>query len=208
MSQITHPELVAALAKPGSAILTSLTPEKCHIWHMASCLPAEAGELFDACKKHVIYEGQINRANVVEEMGDLEFFLEGLRVALGVTREETLTANIAKLRERYEKKTGVLAFTDTAARERLDKAGREGFQMTRERRASNADWPQWLHEAWNLPHIQVGAVGPYVLDEPCLGRVAVKMDDDRSGHPVEWGQWIVREPWGALVIETDFQPGK
>ena len=25
----------------------------------------------------------------------------------------------------------------------------EAFQMTKEHRASNVDWPEWLHEAWN-----------------------------------------------------------
>ena len=26
----------------------------------------------------------------------------------------------------------------------------EAFQMTEERRATNADWPNWMHEAWML----------------------------------------------------------
>lgn len=113
-----HPALVDRLAKSGEAILASLTPEKCHLWHMASCVPGEAGELFDAVKKYAIYEKPIDRANVVEELGDLEFYMQGVREALGITREETLVANQMKLRRRYA--GGI--YSNEAAQERADKA--------------------------------------------------------------------------------------
>lgn len=121
--EITHPQLVAALAKPGVDILASLTPEKCNLLHLASCIAPEGGELFDAVKKHIFYGQELDRANVIEELGDLEFYMQGVRAALTITREETLSANITKLRTRYEKKTGQLTFTNVAAQERLDKIG-------------------------------------------------------------------------------------
>lgn len=34
----------------------------------------------------------------------------------------------------------------------------EAFQMTRARRQDNADWPGWLHQAWNTEFTAVGAV--------------------------------------------------
>lgn len=116
MNKITHSEMVTALAKPGEDILASLSPEDCHLWHMASCIPGEAGELFDAVKKSVIYRKEIDRENVVEELGDLEFYMEGLRQGLGITREETIAQNIAKLGERYQGK-----YSNQAAQERKDK---------------------------------------------------------------------------------------
>lgn len=116
-SVIDYAAMVAALAKPGEAILASLTPEKCAAWHMASCVPGEAGELFDAVKKWVIYEKPLDRANVVEELGDLEFYMEGLRQVLSVTREETIADNIIKLSARY----AAGCFTNQAAQERADK---------------------------------------------------------------------------------------
>lgn len=116
--EIKHDEMVAALCKPGEAILTSLTPEKCHAWHMASCIPGEAGELFDAVKKWVLYEKPLDRANVVEELGDLEFYMEGLRQGLGISREETIAGNIEKLGKRY----AAGKFSNAAAQERADKA--------------------------------------------------------------------------------------
>jgi hypothetical protein len=51
-------------------------------------------------------------------MGDIEFFLEGLRSALKISREETIQANIAKLSERYKS----LSYSNEAAVQRADKA--------------------------------------------------------------------------------------
>lgn len=115
---IVFADMVRGLKKAGAAILASLTPEKVDAWHMASCIPGEAGELFDAVKKWVLYEKPLDRENVVEELGDLEFYMEGLRQSLGVTREETIEANIAKLGKRYEG----FRYSNQAAQQRADKA--------------------------------------------------------------------------------------
>lgn len=34
----------------------------------------------------------------------------------------------------------------------------EAFQMTKERREDNSDWPEWLNRAWNKPWGETGAV--------------------------------------------------
>ena len=34
----------------------------------------------------------------------------------------------------------------------------EAFQMTKERRLSNADWPEWLNRAWNKEKYSEGSV--------------------------------------------------
>lgn len=118
---ITHPELVAMLVKEPGALLADLTPESAHVLHMAVGISGEAGELLDAAKKHAIYNKPIDRENVIEELGDLEFYMEGLRQALGIGREETLEANLGKLSLRYTK----LSFTNEDAQARADKAGAE-----------------------------------------------------------------------------------
>jgi NTP pyrophosphatase (non-canonical NTP hydrolase) len=114
---IKHEEMVNVLAKPGNEILESLTPDKCHLWHMASCVQGEAGELFDGVKKFIIYGKALDIDNVIEELGDIEFYMEGLRQSLGITREETIIYNIAKLQKRYEG----LKYSDQAAQDRADK---------------------------------------------------------------------------------------
>jgi NTP pyrophosphatase (non-canonical NTP hydrolase) len=114
---VPYAAMVAALAKPGVAVLGALTPETAHLLHMAVGISGEAGELLDAVKKAAIYVKPIDRANVVEELGDLEFYMEGLRAGLGITREETLAANQEKLGKRYP---GIV-YTDANAQARLDK---------------------------------------------------------------------------------------
>lgn len=115
-----HSELVTALAKPGADIAASMTAEGAHMLHMAVGVSGEAGELLDAIKKAVVYLKPINIENVVEELGDLEFYMEGLRQGLGITREQTLQHNIYKLatgpKARYKG-----GYTDTAAIARADK---------------------------------------------------------------------------------------
>lgn len=116
--EIMHDEMVRALKKDGAIIASELTGPEADLWHMSSCICGEAGELFDAVKKRVVYRKPLDRENVVEELGDLEFYLEGLRQNLGITREETIAANIAKLGKRYEG----LRYSDEAAQQRADKA--------------------------------------------------------------------------------------
>jgi NTP pyrophosphatase (non-canonical NTP hydrolase) len=114
---IKHDEMVRALAKSGGAIVAEMTADDAHLMHMAIGVSGESGELLDAVKKRVIYRKQIDLENVREELGDLEFYMEGLRQGLGITREECLAANIAKLGKRYEG----MRYTDGAAQARADK---------------------------------------------------------------------------------------
>jgi len=115
---ITHEELVKAISKPGEDILATLSPEKANLVHMALGIAGESGELVDAIKKHIIYGKQIDLVNVVEELGDIEFFLEGIRQSFDLTREETILGNIEKLSKRY----ATLSYSDKQAQERADKA--------------------------------------------------------------------------------------
>lgn len=112
-----HSDLVKALVKPGELICSELSPSDANLIHMAIGVSGEAGELLDAIKKHTIYRKPIDKENVIEELGDLEFYMEGLRQELGISREETLEGNITKLSKRYEK----LTFSNQAAQDRADK---------------------------------------------------------------------------------------
>ncbi len=112
-----YSKMVSALAKPGADIVRSLTPENAHALHMAAGIAGEAGELLDAVKKAAIYCKEIDRENVVEELGDLEFYLEGLRQGLHITREEVLEANAVKLSKRYSSGS----YSNAQAQQRADK---------------------------------------------------------------------------------------
>jgi NTP pyrophosphatase (non-canonical NTP hydrolase) len=87
------------------------------IMHAAIGIAGEAGELIDAVKKDWAYNNPLDRDNVIEELGDLEFYMEALRSELCITRAETLTANTKKLEKRYHSKV----YSDAHAQERADK---------------------------------------------------------------------------------------
>ena len=115
---ISHKELVRALAKDGQTIANEMTGPEAHLLHMAIGIAGEAGELLDAIKKHVIYQKPLDFDNVVEELGDLEFYMEGLRSGLPVSRDITLQHNIDKLSRRYHGGE----YSDQHAQERADKS--------------------------------------------------------------------------------------
>lgn len=117
MNILTYPEFVATLVKPGASIVESLTAEDAHLLHMAVGVSGEAGELLDAIKKVAIYRKLVDRTNVIEELGDLEFYMEGLRQGLGITRQEVLDHNITKLSKRYNSGK----YSNKHAQERVDK---------------------------------------------------------------------------------------
>lgn len=112
-----HARLVTALKKPGDAILADLHPTQADALHMAVGVSGEAGELLDAIKRWTIYSKPLDRENVVEELGDLEFYMEGLRQCLDISRTETLAANHSKLLKRYQSST----YSNAAAQARADK---------------------------------------------------------------------------------------
>ena len=111
-----HKKLVFELAKPGQDIVDELTPMQAFALHMAIGVSGEAGELLDTIKKFAIYQKPLDLENVVEELGDIEFYLQGIRQAFCIDREYVLQQNIEKLRKRYGK-----TYTNEAAQRRADK---------------------------------------------------------------------------------------
>ena len=101
IDEILWENMVAKLAKPGEEIRKSLTAKEAHELHMVIGISGEAGELLDALKKVSIYRKPLDRENVIEELGDLEFYMQGLRGSLGITRTEVLAHNFNKLAKRY-----------------------------------------------------------------------------------------------------------
>ena len=96
-----YPALVSVLQKPGAHIIAELVPKKASALHMAVGISGEAGELLDAIKKWVMYGKPLDVENVIEELGDIEFYMEGLRAEVGLTREAIILANMKKLNKRY-----------------------------------------------------------------------------------------------------------
>jgi NTP pyrophosphatase (non-canonical NTP hydrolase) len=70
----------------------------------------ESGELMDAVKRFLIYGKPTDVTNIMEEVGDMFWYLALIARCCGFTFEEAKAKNIAKLRARYPEK-----FTELAA---------------------------------------------------------------------------------------------
>jgi NTP pyrophosphatase (non-canonical NTP hydrolase) len=89
---------------------------KCNLIHAALGITTEGGEISDAIKKHVIYGQDLDIVNIMEEIGDLMWYVAILVRWLDLDLDELLTDNINKLRKRYPE-----GFTEEHAAARLDK---------------------------------------------------------------------------------------
>ena len=98
-------------------LLKQMGSVKQDLMHCAVGISGESGELLDAIKKHWAYDTELDMENVIEELGDVEFYLAGMRQLLGISRDSILAHNILKLRKRYA--TG--KYSDQQAKTRADK---------------------------------------------------------------------------------------
>lgn len=112
-----HADMVAALIKDGQSILSTMTGREAELMHAVFGISGEAGELLDAIKKHIIYKKPLDTTNVIEELGDLEFYMCNIRTILNIDREDCLKSNMEKLALRYPN----YKYTDSRAVERRDK---------------------------------------------------------------------------------------
>jgi NTP pyrophosphatase (non-canonical NTP hydrolase) len=105
---MTYQEFVQSVLMRESPI--NPMPVNGRLLHAVFGIATEAGELLDAFKKRMFYGKQLDETNLVEEFGDLFWYLALGCDALGVTFEEVWERNNAKLEARYGKK-----FTPEAA---------------------------------------------------------------------------------------------
>lgn len=82
--------------------LNNLGTRKDNLMHMAAGLSGEAGEVIDTVKKHFAYGKELDRDHVIEEIGDVVWYLNGLIHFLDSSWEQVLERNIAKLSARYK----------------------------------------------------------------------------------------------------------
>jgi NTP pyrophosphatase (non-canonical NTP hydrolase) len=85
--------------------------------HCALGVCGEAGELADAVKKETIYGKPLDMPNIIEELGDLLFYIHATMNVYGLSEQEVLQANANKLAKRYKS----LTYSSEAAINREDK---------------------------------------------------------------------------------------
>ena len=72
-----------------------------HILHAALGIGSEAGEILDALKKQHAYNKPIDKVNMIEEVGDVMWYVMLMCRALNVDLETVCRTNIEKLKARY-----------------------------------------------------------------------------------------------------------
>ena len=76
-------------------------PGNIRILHAGMGAAGEAGELLDYLKKCFFYGKEMDRAKIIGEVGDIQWYLTVLLDTMDVSMEEVLEKNIAKLQNRY-----------------------------------------------------------------------------------------------------------
>jgi NTP pyrophosphatase (non-canonical NTP hydrolase) len=81
--------------------------------HASIGLTTESAEFADTIKKHIYYGKEIDKINLIEEIGDLAWYCAIALNTLGSSFEQIMEKNIAKLQARYPDK-----FTEEKAKHR------------------------------------------------------------------------------------------
>lgn len=88
-----------------------------NIMHAGAGLAGEGGEVLDAAKKSWVYGKDVDVENILEELGDVRFYMQAMMNIFGWDMNDIECANRNKLAKRYP--TGV--YNNQHAQERLDK---------------------------------------------------------------------------------------
>lgn len=91
------------------------------LFHASLGLAGEVGELCDAVKRHLVYGQKADIDNIIEELGDVAWYLAYFSEKVGVSLETVMRVNLEKLAKRYPER-----FTDELAALRLDKEADDG----------------------------------------------------------------------------------
>lgn len=165
--------------------------------HACLGLPGEVGELGAAAERWIYYSQELDKANVKEEIGDCLWYLAQACRAIGVTLEEVMTANIAKLRKRFP-----VCYSDDLALEanRNRKVEMEVVTGVQEReRVDLLPSQDQLHALVSVATKRGWIVVPSRAEEP-VGRWYLKLPGDASNgwaakyHLVMWEGRTVNVP--------------
>ena len=64
-------------------------------------LTGEAGEVADIVKKYVFHGHELDKSEIIKELGDVCWYVALLSHAIGVPLEDILQTNVDKLKRRY-----------------------------------------------------------------------------------------------------------
>lgn len=78
----------------------------------------------------------------------------------------------------------------------------EAFQMTKERRWDNSEWPDWLNMAWNkdpgIGALWIDPDAPIADGQKSADRLLCGAS--KGDRFILWGDWLVLEPSGGIEV--------
>lgn len=86
--------------------------------NMCMGLAGEIGEVIDIMKKHIYQGKELDITDVIEEVGDVLWYIANFCNVNNITMDECMESNIKKLRKRFPN-----GFTVKDANQRKDKMG-------------------------------------------------------------------------------------
>lgn len=158
--------------------ITEIAPNGSWLLHSLIGLSGEVGELAAAIQRWLYYGKELDKTNIIEELGDLCWYLAQACRAMDVQLEDVMAANIAKLKFRYPER-----YTDFhAAEENRNRKEEEKviYQQVEEKR-----WDSKLMSAKDFIAKQTGC-GPTKNKEcknchtPCSDRAKFCPNCDRE----------------------------
>ncbi|MBQ5444335.1 MAG: nucleoside triphosphate pyrophosphohydrolase family protein [Erysipelotrichaceae bacterium] len=87
--------------KEAMAFLNPGIEEKDVLLNALMGLSAESGEALDLLKKHLFQGHELNKEDLIKELGDVAWYLAEASYSLDVDLSEVLEKNIAKLKDRF-----------------------------------------------------------------------------------------------------------
>ena len=108
----THDFINASIRTEAPQDETKVAAEMMRQLHAAIGISTEAGELLDAFKKSLFYKRPLDKVNVLEEVGDLLWYIALLLDSMGHSFEDAFELVIKKLKTRYPEKFDVMMSDD------------------------------------------------------------------------------------------------
>lgn len=112
-----YARFVGTLFAPGGEAHSRLSAAHLELLHASLGITGEAGEVADAVKKSIFYNRPLDIDNIVEELGDIMFYVQAMAGLVGSDLESVIEANYTKLAKRYPGGK----FSHAAAHARADK---------------------------------------------------------------------------------------
>lgn len=103
----------------GAAKTCTLKGTNEDLYHAVFGVVSEAGELGDAMKRHLVYDKPIDPVNIMEEVGDVMWYLHKITRTFGRSLADAARMNVAKLDNRTREKRENVQLRDLAFERRL-----------------------------------------------------------------------------------------